>query len=505
MKDRIQSIQGNAGSTLSLRFVSCPLPSCSFYYSTSASNRILQTSSKEKSFAETGALLSFQKRANESLQNSSPSKDPAIPLTLVKGSKSSSGGNRKLESVPEPDLNFLATPGKSKDIHRSNSSGALQAAATASLRKGAPNPGALGSPLRTHTNKPPGTIVRNGTESPQPSTVVRGVKGAELAAAKASVQRSNTMPVQIKGNDSQLPGPSAGPLVPFAMDTAPSTTTDAKPAFHGRRSDVSSAAAKLSVTSTNISVPSNPSIRPQASTQAARTVAMKQHQPVISLQQAEREARFGVILTRSVSPAPDRHETSSAGCTSPPKSHRSIYQLPEAAVSEPVLRTYSSSAAQSVVRKHKLSPLRPLPSRPKIGAPESSSESSSFADVGALNAMSSRSSSATSLPVTMSETIDSQSHLGGAARRRPVHLKATMRKEARPDREKGHIHAGPICISESERKRYEGVWASNHRQDSFSILSEESNYIDNLTVRELWIRSNLPDEFLGHIWYTHGH
>ena len=75
-----------------------------------------------------------------------------------------------------------------------------------------------------------------------------------------------------------------------------------------------------------------------------------------------------------------------------------------------------------------------------------------------------------------------------------------MRKEARPEREKAHLAVGPIGVSESERKRYEGVWASNHRSESVSILSEEWNFIDNLTVRELWIRSCLPVELLGHIW-----
>src|SRR5271169_93660 len=99
---------------------------CSFLYSTSASNQILQTPSKEKSFAETGARLSFQKRTNDSLQNSFPSKDPVTPLTLVKGSKSSSRENQNPESVPEPNLNYLASPGKTIDLQRSNSSGALQ-------------------------------------------------------------------------------------------------------------------------------------------------------------------------------------------------------------------------------------------------------------------------------------------------------------------------------------------------------------------------------------------
>ena len=446
--------------------------------------------------------MSFQKRANESLQNSSPQKDPTKSTGIINAPKSALRENRKAELVPESNRPSLTSPGQPTSLQRSTSFGALQAAATAAQRKGAANPTPLGSPLRTHSKKPPGTIVTNGSSSLQPKITMRSSKGAELAAAKASVQRSNNMPLQTTGNDSQFTSLVAASPTPLTIDPSISIIKHSKPAFQENRLDVSSTAAQLSIAPPKLPITSNPSAPPQASTQAARTVAMKPSQSVPSRQQADREARFGVILSRSVSPAPERNETLPIGRISPPKSHHPMYQLPEAAASEPLLRTYSSSAALSVVRTHKPSPLVPIPSRPRIGVYESSSEASSLADVGAFTAMSSRSSSATSLPITLSETIDSQNHVGGAARRRPVHLKATMRKEARPEREKSHIHAGPICISEPERKRYEGVWASNHCQDSVSLLSEESKYIDNLTVRELWIRSSLPDEFLGHIWYV---
>ena len=112
--------------------------------------------------------------------------------------------------------------------------------------------------------------------------------------------------------------------------------------------------------------------------------------------------------------------------------------------------------------------------------------------------MSSRSSSATSLPVLTVESLDLAKN---APRRRPVHLKTTMRKESRPDREKGHVHTGPQSMTEAERKRYEGVWASNHRRNVHLVLFDEQNFLDNLVIRELWMRSNLPHELLGHIWY----
>ena len=56
-------------------------------------------------------------------------------------------------------------------------------------------------------------------------------------------------------------------------------------------------------------------------------------------------------------------------------------------------------------------------------------------------------------------------------------------------------------MTEAERKRYEGVWASNYRQDTDIVRSKEESFLDNLVIRELWMRSNLPHELLGHIWY----
>ena len=92
------------------------------------------------------------------------------------------------------------------------------------------------------------------------------------------------------------------------------------------------------------------------------------------------------------------------------------------------------------------------------------------------------------------------SKIPATARRRPVHFKATIRKDPQPEREKDQVHTGPRSLTETERKRYENMWASNYRQESLAMLSQEHNYIDNLMVRELWKRSNLPPELLGHIW-----
>jgi hypothetical protein len=120
--------------------------------------------------------------------------------------------------------------------------------------------------------------------------------------------------------------------------------------------------------------------------------------------------------------------------------------------------------------------------------------------------MASRNSSAASLPSLLpSEDMDLlDSVFVGPVRNRPIHLKATMRKERRHDKEnRKHTHAESQCLSEAQRKRYEGVWASNHSPNLFpSSNDDESNFLGDLIVRELWTRSNLSRELLAHIWYN---
>jgi hypothetical protein len=226
---------------------------------------------------------------------------------------------------------------------------------------------------------------------------------------------------------------------------------------------------------------------------AARSTARKRP-PALPLPQVDKEARFGVILTRSVSPAPFHRELSS-GHSSPQKNIRSIYRLPELALSEPVLPTKSSEPFRPPSKGYAVSPLVPFPLRPNV-ADHDVSDGSSLADFGAATAMSSKISSTRSLPVTNLENIESSNLATYGNRRRNVHLKTTMRKESRPERRKHHNHPGPQAMTEHERKRYEGVWASNYGCD----LSTSAEYLDNFVVREIWSRSHLPPEFLGHIW-----
>lgn len=378
--------------------------------------------------------------------------------------------------------------------NRSQSSVALEAAATAAQKTHSPN---WQPPSRSSGLENIGIAVSNA-ELRRPVLRTSSTKDVELAAAKASVQRSNTLPIR-------TPRSETPPTDKINISRSPSSTKigttgakSSKPSIYvDNRGTIAASAAMLSsksVASADAAISHILSTSQQPSTQAARSVSNKQLAIGPPIPEADREARFGVILSRSVSPAPDRRE-SPPEKASPKINGRSFYQLPGATVSEPII----SSKSFEIVKTHRSSPLVPLASRPRLNGRDSSSGGSSVADVGAAIAMSSKNSSATSLPnLTGVEHFDSGTI--PVARRRPVHLKTTMRKESRPGREKNHVHAGPQSVTEVERKRYEGVWASNHCQEALPMLSEEHNYIHNLIVRELWMRSNLPSELLGHIW-----
>lgn len=240
-------------------------------------------------------------------------------------------------------------------------------------------------------------------------------------------------------------------------------------------------------------VPEILSPSPQTSTLAALSVASKTPLPSPPILPAEREAKFGVILSRAVSPAAsDRIELSHS------LKRKQFYQIPDATASEPALL---SNFTDITHRSHRPSPLGRTPTRPIIPNCDSSSGSaSSLADVGAATAMSSRNVSATSLPTLRTvDDIDLVPSIPINSRRRPIHLKTTMRKERRHEKEKTRSHHVATALTEAERKRYEGVWASNHRHTFFA--DPEAEFIDNRVVRELWMRSNLSFDLLGHIWY----
>ncbi|KAF1927694.1 uncharacterized protein M421DRAFT_421536 [Didymella exigua CBS 183.55] len=64
-------------------------------------------------------------------------------------------------------------------------------------------------------------------------------------------------------------------------------------------------------------------------------------------------------------------------------------------------------------------------------------------------------------------------------------------------------------ITERERKRYEGVWAANKGvllplpiKDRSGVVDDEDPSLDvlNLVVREIWMRSRLPDHVLEEVW-----
>ena len=60
-------------------------------------------------------------------------------------------------------------------------------------------------------------------------------------------------------------------------------------------------------------------------------------------------------------------------------------------------------------------------------------------------------------------------------------------------------------VTESERKRYEGVWAANKGlllppASEMRLPPDASNMVVNLVVRDIWMRSGLPTDTLAKIW-----
>lgn len=93
-----------------------------------------------------------------------------------------------------------------------------------------------------------------------------------------------------------------------------------------------------------------------------------------------------------------------------------------------------------------------------------------------------------------------------------VQLKSTMRKQKKKEKDFNEDkpwkhHTDTTRLTEQERKRYEGVWASNKCAIDSRFLYIENNYnntcdesIHALVVRELWRRSKLPEDILRRIW-----
>jgi len=455
------------------------------------------------SFAHAGARFSFQKRAERDAKATQLLQLPPRTAPLVLKLNAS---DQDHDTRTGPVQKRIVSENKTLDtpIHRTSSSGALLAAAAAAAKTS-----------KRHTETPPTPPRRTRLEkdfetvkqSDPRNTISRSsenIKQSYVAAAKASVRRSNSP--SAFSNDTKANQPAFRPL---SLDTPPSTSSatlesssPSNSAFSFRTLDSNShfaaKAAKLSSTlSAQDDIPTPTKINAKVldvSAQAARSIAKKKPLavPVLEL---PKESKFGVILTRPVSPAPIHGERSS-GRSTPQNNVRSIYRLPEFAASEPALPTTPLDPFPLPSKGHPISPLVPLAWRPKLNDRDSS-EVSSLADFGVATAMSSRSSSAISLPLTNTVEIPESTHqVISTNRRRHVHLKTTMRKEPRTEREKHHNHHGPQAMTEHERKRYEGVWASNHHSDL--LISAE--HINNFVVREIWLRSQLPAEILGHIW-----
>lgn len=53
-------------------------------------------------------------------------------------------------------------------------------------------------------------------------------------------------------------------------------------------------------------------------------------------------------------------------------------------------------------------------------------------------------------------------------------------------------------VTERDRKRYEGVWAAN--KGMLRAIDDSTNTVLNITVRDIWRRSRLPDHVLEEVW-----
>jgi hypothetical protein len=453
------------------------------------------------SFAHAGARLSFQKRVEQDAKAAQVPQSPPRTTPLVNKLKSSKQENgtpsKPVRRRIAPDPIALESP--TANPH-SASSGALSAATAAAAQNSKqPSKPPPPPPRKINSRKRPGAAQPQDSQVllPKPSSTL---DRSCMAAAQASVQRSNSSSTLTNTTKSNLIDRqsllSDTPLSTSSATSAissPANSTVSLPILDSTSQFAAKAAKLSSAGSSQDEMPETKNQTPDVSGIAARCIA-KKRPPSLPLAQVDKEARFGVILTRPVSPAPLHRELSS-GHSSPQRNVRSIYRLPELALSEPVLPTKSLEPFRPPSKVYTVSPLVPFPLRPNA-VDHDLSDGSSLADFGAATAMSSRISSARSLPVTNLENMEPSSQGTYANRRRHVHLKTTMRKESRPERHKHHNHPGPQAMTEHERKRYEGVWASNYGGD----LSTSAEYLDNFVVREIWWRSHLPPEFLGHIW-----
>lgn len=460
----------------------------------------IQPPATKDSFAHAGARLSFQKRVEQDAKAAQRPQSPPRTTPLVsklKASKQENGTQTKpvrRRIAPDP-IALESTTANPPSAFSGALSAATAAAAQNSKQPSKPPPP---PPRKMNSGKRPGPAQPQYSQDAllKPSS---SLDRSCIVAAQMSVQRSNssTLTNPTKSNRIDRQALPSDTLLSTSTGTSaissPANSAVSLPTLESTSQFAAKAAKLSSAGSSQDERPETKNQAPDVSGMAARCIA-KKRPPALPLAEIDKAARFGVILTRSVSPAP-LHPELSSGHSSPQRNGRSIYRLPELALSEPVLPTKSPEPFRPPSKVYTVSPLVPFPLRPNV-AHHDLSDGSSLADFGAVTAMSSRSSSARSLPVTNLENIESSGQTTYGNRRRHVHLKTTMRKESRPERHKHHNHPGPHAMTEHERKRYEGVWASNYGGD----LSTSAEYLDNFVVREIWSRSHLPAEFLGHIW-----
>ena len=246
--------------------------------------------------------MSFQKRVDENLkQETTP---PRISSLSSQQSKIVRKENNAPQYVSDADRAQTNAAALSNSTPRSQSSGALQAAAAAA-KNGPPSPQ---PPPRNPGLENLGTAVRNA-ELRRPIPRTPTTRAVELAAVKTSVQRSNTIPTNAKFTDPSLAekgnisrSSSSVSMANVTTDTSNSSTS------RDNRGAIAASAAKLSSVQTQIPVPDKISATQLSSTQAART-CIKQKTSNWSSNYGSRqgsEVQCNIVSIRVPRPRPQR-------------------------------------------------------------------------------------------------------------------------------------------------------------------------------------------------------
>src|SRR5579859_884204 len=316
VKDRIRSLQNVSDTSTLTGYIPpsvCSLRGRAAKAATRGPQTLMPTAVRATTFAEAGARLSFQNRPVENEQHlpSVTHRSSTMPLPgmaqepVVLGAVRTISSPKKSNSPPKRRLAPTAP-------QRSTSSGALEAAAFAAQR---PRETAK-QPSHLTPSPPKPRNERRVTSQDKPVPLVRSgsTPGSGLAAAKASVNGQTPPPKPMRRQNKS-------PLSTPTKQSAQSANSAAKASFQNGSNlqapafldvndtrGMAAASTAMSDAFAAIELSSSPErmASPQPSITAAQNVSLKLKAPVRSMTQADKEARFGLVLSRSVSPSPER-------------------------------------------------------------------------------------------------------------------------------------------------------------------------------------------------------